>query len=601
MKRLHRFKTSYGVDDPVFNKKLKQIAESDKLAKLGLATELEETGFVGDLATELEETEDESKVAYVAEDTYEGESWDATMKVVILEMYAPEDMDLDVLARERWHTQDVTEAQINTAFERRFPPHSIRRDSTQPNGVAVSGPKRVSELLAAKYQEIKAKAEFEVCQETMYRRRITRCFEGEVGLKAVIDPEREVLATIHNLLGKKATELSANGSSTYAEIRKNDMTQLSDLMRKHKCITSSNDVIADFGSGACTALFHMCHSLSCRGIGVEYDGNRSYVAASYLRSLLKKLGTNPKLNPNVVAFHANIFDLNEIPYCVKVLYLYDEAYPPDLMKHTAGLIKGAMNLGWVVSFKSGKHHEYAGYLEVNADLEFVEQLVCRKQGSGESSRASLYRCKPRHAWNRRLVPHATTKAMEDMAAYYFGAPLPDQIDYYKRLATDIRKQLDQARVRSKHKSCVGPANWTECPRGCMTCKRFFQHMPRRELDFHEVEWLEGELGLYTRVRIQPHTLIVMVLGNILKNKPKEDNQRYVVQCGTRYIDAEGCGIQQYVNHSCAPNCAIKKWTNHHVREIISIVALKAIPADNELSVDYGKDRESFACKCNKCQ
>ncbi len=257
-------------------------------------------------------------------------------------MIAPADNDLNLTANERWHTQDVTEAQINTAFEMRFPPHSIRRDPTQPNGIAVTGPKLVADLLFAKHQEIKDKADLEVSQETMIRRRINRCGEGTVRLRAVIDPDREVLATIHSLLGKKATELSANGASTYAEIRKNDMTQLSDLMRKHKCITSSNDVIADFGSGACTALFHMCHSLSCRGIGVEYDGNRSYVAASYLRSLLKKLGTNPKLNPNVVAFHANIFDLNEIPYCVKVLYLYDEAYPPDLMNHTAGLIKGAM-------------------------------------------------------------------------------------------------------------------------------------------------------------------------------------------------------------------------------------------------------------------
>jgi hypothetical protein len=83
-------------------------------------------------------------------------------------------------------------------------------------------------------------------------------------------------------------------------------------------------------------------------------------------------------------------------------------------------------------------------------------------------------------------------------------------------------------------------------------------MPGRELDFHKVEWLDGQLGLYTKVGIQPHTMIIMYLGNTLEALPKGDNQCYVLQCGNLYIDAKGCGIQQYVNHSCAPNCLLKK-------------------------------------------
>jgi hypothetical protein len=47
--------------------------EGDERAKRGLATELEESGFVGDLATELEETED---ATVTSEQSDEGKSWD---------------------------------------------------------------------------------------------------------------------------------------------------------------------------------------------------------------------------------------------------------------------------------------------------------------------------------------------------------------------------------------------------------------------------------------------------------------------------------------------------------------------------------------------
>jgi hypothetical protein len=53
--------------------------------------------------------------------------------------------------------------------------------------------------------------------------------------------------------------------------------ELCDMMKKHNCITRQTDVILDLGTGAMTALVHMCHALKCQSVGVKYDANPTHI------------------------------------------------------------------------------------------------------------------------------------------------------------------------------------------------------------------------------------------------------------------------------------------------------------------------------------
>jgi hypothetical protein len=67
------------------------------------------------------------------------------------------------------------------------------------------------------------------------------------------------------------------------------------------------------------------------------------------------------------------------------------------------------------------------------------------------------------------------------------------------------------------------------------------------------------------------------------------------------VDAKGRGLQQYINHSCDPNCIFLKWNDSQGRLRISIATRRAIKKDEELTVNYGSTREDFACECPACK
>jgi len=68
-----------------------------------------------------------------------------------------------------------------------------------------------------------------------------------------------------------------------------------------------------------------------------------------------------------------------------------------------------------------------------------------------------------------------------------------------------------------------------------------------------------------------------------------------------FINAQNRGLQQYVNHSCNPNCSFLKWVDKKGATQVSIVAKKDIPPNTELTVDYGDRRTKFECRCPLCQ
>jgi SET domain-containing protein len=115
------------------------------------------------------------------------------------------------------------------------------------------------------------------------------------------------------------------------------------------------------------------------------------------------------------------------------------------------------------------------------------------------------------------------------------------------------------------------------------------------------------LGLFAVKPFKKREYIVTYRGRLLGNAEAERlearGSRYMFEINTRWtIDgSRRWNLARYVNHSCRPNAeAILR--NHGIK----YVARRRIKADEEITVDYGKDYfDSFItksrCRCVACR
>jgi SET domain-containing protein len=118
-------------------------------------------------------------------------------------------------------------------------------------------------------------------------------------------------------------------------------------------------------------------------------------------------------------------------------------------------------------------------------------------------------------------------------------------------------------------------------------------------------------GLYARCDIPEGTRIIEYVGEKItkaesdrrderrraRQEQGEDGCVYFFELNARYdIDGEvGWNTARFINHACEPNCEPQNLRGH-----IWIVALRDIPAGEELRYDYGFDFENWRdhpCRC----
>ena len=148
------------------------------------------------------------------------------------------------------------------------------------------------------------------------------------------------------------------------------------------------DVILDLGSGAATTLWYLCQYYNCKGIGIEYATERLHAAADKTVKLLELHGKNEAFNPNLCNTLGNILNLTELPPCT-VLYLYDEAFPPEVMEKIIDLVDVAPStLRYIISFKGNKCPEWKGCFTdlKNVTAVALQGVSIKKRFSGEGSR-----------------------------------------------------------------------------------------------------------------------------------------------------------------------------------------------------------------------
>lgn len=121
----------------------------------------------------------------------------------------------------------------------------------------------------------------------------------------------------------------------------------------------------------------------------------------------------------------------------------------------------------------------------------------------------------------------------------------------------------------------------------------------------EIRDCKGGKGVFSTVRIPANTMILEVSGPVLLDREIPDiNDPALLQIGPNtFIGASG-GADDYINHSCNPNCKM-----HVVGNRAFLYSLYVIPVDGELTFDYATtstdtlDTWQMNCKCgfNKCR
>lgn len=88
-------------------------------------------------------------------------------------------------------------------------------------------------------------------------------------------------------------------------------------------------------------------------------------------------------------------------------------------------------------------------------------------------------------------------------------------------------------------------------------------------------------GVFTSIKIPAGSPVIEITGDVFSTETVDHNHPAVLQVNSKnYIGPSG-GVDDYINHSCNPNCLL-----HCVGNRAIIFSLYDIPADTEITFDY---------------
>lgn len=120
----------------------------------------------------------------------------------------------------------------------------------------------------------------------------------------------------------------------------------------------------------------------------------------------------------------------------------------------------------------------------------------------------------------------------------------------------------------------------------------------------EVKESKTDKGTFTTVRIQANVMIMEISGPILLDRQITGDSTNYLQVGPNTFIGSSGGADDYINHSCDPNCKM-----HVVGNRAFLYSLYVIPEGAELTFDYATtstdslDSWQMKCQCgsNKCR
>lgn len=113
----------------------------------------------------------------------------------------------------------------------------------------------------------------------------------------------------------------------------------------------------------------------------------------------------------------------------------------------------------------------------------------------------------------------------------------------------------------------------------------------------KVEDCKTGKGVFTSVAIPANSMVLEMSGTIVTEVPPNDHDMFLQIGPNTFIGPSG-GTDDYVNHSCNPNCKM-----HIVGDRAFLYSLYVIPTGAELTFDYATtstetlDSWQMNCKC----
>jgi hypothetical protein len=560
-----------------------------------------------------------SDVAVLGDD--EAVSPDFTEKemVSLLDMFVPTKLTIPILElmEKRWHKEKDLE-QIRLTFVERFghmTPSAcglLRSNSQVPEGMVTIHSRVRPYVATLKLKREKLNVAIKLGQDKGRASTIARTTFREVQMGEKLP----IISSISHLLGKQATMLAHDGTSTYAEPTRAGIIRVAEQLRELMGPNRKDQMLIDCGSGVGTALWIMCQVLECKGLGLEYSTNRVYSGCAKTRKLLHQYESNSAFEFRVANMHGDLHDLGNLHEGLVAAYQYDEAFGPTLMEDTMVMYMNApLTFRFVVCAKSQRYPAYGTeMLEDYGLYPLTLPISCNKVGSGEASSFVIFGrrcCDYSDLRGKVLQPPITTKRCPMPARDGKPTPLPAEAarifdgdikaakQHYKNQQENMEVRMSNKRTRSESR-CTGWEQFEHCTdNSCRSCESAFEHADVRELKAQPVPWLPGQNGLFTCKALGKGRFVIAYTG---KKSTSRLKGFYVLEVSTGcFVDAQGRGLQQYINHSCEPNCLFREWKDSRGSLHISIATLRTIKKDEELTVNYGSARVDFTCECPVCK
>jgi len=400
--------------------------------------------------------EEESQEAFVLHtDDSEAEpvkKWEASLRIsmeekrLILQILVPDDQ---AVAPHGYWIQ-AGENEVCDAFASRFfeklCAEDIDKIVSQPTYDPPPGLLKVRALAAEESRHLREEAKAMQARIRDARALNRKAVGAENKLRKGREGPVEAIADQVYAMLKEKTSLCHDGYSTYAEPRFSGVKELVDWFRDQSTDLTS-EVIMDLGSGVGTVLWTMSQLFGCKAIGVEYAPNRVFQSANAATSILAKFSQETHFRANVFTVLGNILDLTRIHPSVTILYLFDEAFPPELMVHIADLVEqSSSRLRYVITAKMAKFACYKGFFQDKGFVDTGKKIATSKIGSGEGSTFSIWkRAKDNTTSTPPDFAGSYTEMIEREIDFYWEAERETKVTFYRKLERAAETIMSMAR------------------------------------------------------------------------------------------------------------------------------------------------------------
>ena len=149
--------------------------------------------------------------------------------------------------------------------------------------------------------------------------------------------------------------------------------------------------VADLGAGYMLPLAHLAQQFPLATVvGIENCELHAYGYASAMKKLLSS--KVELMNRNFCYFICDLWQLQDLNW-TNIVYMFDEAFPTELVLHLCHLFMQSTTAKYFISFKAekpftGNNSSLHGFLNTD-DVKCVGSLDVHKSGSGEPRKVSF--------------------------------------------------------------------------------------------------------------------------------------------------------------------------------------------------------------------